>query len=105
MKQAFYDLCRAAELAAKEVGLARARLEPTAAAIYTETVWYTALSCGEALGLMKNPEILPPCFRYGGGSRGPHGARSSLDYRWSKWKERPESYLPFAWPRLYPGSL
>lgn len=120
MKKAFYDLCRAAELAANEgkrddalaklieandmaaieVKQARSRLEPETAAIYSETVWWTALSCGEKLGLTKNPVGLPPDFTRWGFGVGPRRERSSLDYRWGAWGERPVSYLPFAWPRL-----
>jgi len=115
----FYDLCLAAESAAykgcaqeaadrlreakaivdKEVGLARIRLEPTTAAIYTEVLWGSARSCGAHLGLSTAAPIGVGLFGYSTGT-GVQRPYSSLNHRW-KMAEIPETYLPFAWPKFY----
>lgn len=125
MKKAFYDLCAAAEASAKkgnkeetynllkeaksfaleESQKARARLEISTATQYMECFWYVAMSCGEDLGLVANaPQsnlALQAVIEF---TPQPPKPKSSLNYRWGKRQEVPESHRPFAWPRLHSES-
>lgn len=125
MKKAFYDLCEKARQAAndqkvgetvgflteahiiakEESRIARARFEPTVLHTYTDTLRGTAIMCAHHLGF-GGPPSWDDLFGFTGWTsmaRVTHH-RSSLDYRW-KYSEYPVSYLPFAWPRMNPGSL
>lgn len=115
MFREFYEACEKAARAKKSatalkylnialdnlhplVAQARARLEFHACVDLMEDFRFSVASCVWNLSNGKDPG-LPPWFFQAGGTTyvyppTPKGGSSTLDYRWSKWQDRAESYLP-----------
>jgi hypothetical protein len=81
------------------VAQARARLEIHTALDLLEYFRYSVSAALWGLGGDKDPGLLPFFFTDGISTfkypPAPRGGTSSLDFRWSKWQDRAESYLPW----------
>jgi len=118
----FYEACEKASLAKKpetilkyldeardaiqpQLALARSRLELRTVADLVEYLRWTVAWCMYHAGQGKDPGIDPLWFISGGTTYvyppAPKGNSSSLDYRWSKWQDRAESYLPWVGANKY----